>query len=117
MVGGPLLVIAALIVGVAKFATWAKPHADNYMADIRANSQATRELVKTLEHTQANMSYQLSQICQSQEMLARSDQRTSRAINRMVGVLESRPCIGLDGMKPIADSDDFADKEDSTSDA
>jgi len=112
--GVPLLILAAIYVFVSKLLNWAKPHADAYMADIRANSAATRELVKTLESTQSNMSHQLAQIGQCQEMLARSDQRTSRAINRMVSVLEDRPCVGQNGMRQIDDSDiDSNPEEDS----
>ena len=117
--GVPLLILAALYVFVSKVMGWAKPHADNNMADIRANSAATRQLIATLEATQANMTHQLGQIGNCQEMLARSDQRTSRALTRLVNVLEDRPCVGIGGMKTVADSDDFSDvdKEDSKADA
>jgi hypothetical protein len=116
-VGGPLFILAAVMAGFWKLGKWAKPHADNYMADIRANSTATRELIKTLGDTQVRMTQNIAQIGQFQEMLARSDQRTSRALVRLVGTLEARPCVGAETLKLIEDSDDFTDKEDSSSDA
>jgi hypothetical protein len=119
-VGFPTGLLVLSYFAVRGAAAFLKPWMETIFKRIIGWFDAQTELVKTLKTSLDETAVNVENIARTQEILARGQRRANLIWERVVGVMEGSPCVArkdIEMAKREYDSDDFTDKEESSSDA